>query len=126
MDDPSAEDLESLGPEAFGAEFADERVARNETVARRVNESIEDGRVNRDGLVGFICECGQLGCNAVVELSLREYESVRSQPRQFFIVAGHDAGFDHELSRTSRYAVVAKQGRAGVIAELTDPRGEGR
>jgi hypothetical protein len=124
MDDPSPESLEPLDPGTMGAELPDERVARNETVARRVNETIEDGRVNREGLVGFICECGQLGCNAVVELSLREYETVRAQPRQFAIVAGHDADFDREITRTSRYAIVAKQGRAGVIAESADPRAE--
>jgi hypothetical protein len=59
-----------------------------------------------------------------VELSLGEYEAVRSGPRQFVIVDGHGAGFEAVVSRTSRYAIVAKQGTAGMIAELTDPRGD--
>lgn len=102
--------------------LTDERVAYNETAARRVNEAIEEGRVERDGLSGFICECGQLGCNSVVELTLGEYEAVRSGSRQFLIVDGHEASFDSVILRWPRYAIVAKRGFAGAIAESTDPR----
>src|SRR5690349_15560238 len=49
--------------------LCEERVAHNEVVVRRVNEAIEEGLVNRTGTTGFVCECGQLGCNTVLELS---------------------------------------------------------
>jgi hypothetical protein len=104
---------------------ADERVAYNEARAREVNEAIEAGRVNREGLTGFVCECGRLGCNAVVELSLMEYEGVRAESRQFVIVAGHEASVDEVVASADRYAVVCKRGAAALIADETDPRGEG-
>ena len=100
----------------------DERVAHNETVARSVNEAIEAGRVTRDGPGGFVCECGQLGCNALVELTLAEYEAVRDHPRRFVLVPGHEAHFDTVVAGDGDHAVVMKQGIAGRIAEATDPR----
>jgi hypothetical protein len=102
----------------------DDRVAHNEVAARRINEAIEDGRSTLDGVTGFVCECGQLGCSAVLEVTLAEYEQVRADPRQFLVVLGHEAGFDAVVSNRERYAVVEKQGFAGRLAESTDPRGD--
>jgi hypothetical protein len=100
----------------------DERIAHNETVARSVNEAIEAGRVTRDGRAAFVCECGQLGCNAVVELTLQDYEAVRAHPRRFVLVAGHGAHFDEVIAEAGDHEVVVKHGVAGRIAEETDPR----
>jgi hypothetical protein len=102
--------------------LSDERVARNEVTARRINEAIEDGRARRDGRAGFVCECGQLGCNRIIELALGEYEAVRSDARQFAVANGHESAVEEVVDRTPRYAVVAKRGVAGAIAENTDPR----
>jgi hypothetical protein len=124
VDDSFQERIDPATSGERGLDPPHERVARNETTARRVNEAIEAGRVTRDGLAGFLCECGRLGCNEVVELALGEYEAVRASARQFVIVDGHEADFDAVVSRTPRYAVVAKQGIAGTIAQQTDPRAE--
>jgi hypothetical protein len=122
MEESSHEQVGPVEPEDVGASLADERIADNEIVARRINESIEEGRVSRDGAAGFVCECGQLGCNAIVELTLGEYEQVRARPRRFLVVDGHGAGFDTVIDRRERYAIVAKLGAAGRKAEATDPR----
>src|SRR5438270_6445411 len=70
-----------------------ERIARNEAAYRQVNEAIEAGRtaaaVQDDTPRPFACECGQLGCNQLVELTIVEYESVRAGPRRFLMVEGH-------------------------------------
>ena len=113
------------GVGGLGAPLPDELIARNETVARSVNEAIEAGRVTRDGPIAFVCECGQLGCNAVVELSLGAYETVRAHPRRFLLVAGHEAHFEEVVAGGGDYEVVVKHGAAGRIAEKTDPRAEG-
>lgn len=113
------------GVDGAGEGLPDERIAHNETVARSVNEAIEAGRVTRDGPAGFLCECGQLGCNAVVELTLDAYERVRAHPRKFVLVPGHGAHFDEVVSDAGDYQVVVKQGAAGRKAEATDPRAEG-
>jgi hypothetical protein len=99
-----------------------ERVARNEAAFRRVNEAIERGRQTREGLLGFVCECGRLGCNEIIELLLWEYEAVRADARQFAVRPGHQTGPEEVIDTHERYLVVAKRGSAGDIAEFSDPR----
>ena len=102
---------------------SDEQVAVNETTFRAINEGIEAGRRERDGLVPFVCECGEVGCNAIVELTLREYEDVRAGSRRFLVSPGHGASFDEPVHESDRYAVVRKpEGPLGDIADRTDPR----
>jgi hypothetical protein len=104
----------------------DEQVALNETTFREVNEGIEAGRRERRGLVPFVCECGEVGCNAIVEVTLREYEDVRAESRRFLVSPGHGAPFDELVHGNDRYAVVRKpEGPLGDIADRTDPRAEG-
>jgi hypothetical protein len=99
------------------------QIALNETTFREVNEGIEAGRREREGPVPFMCECGELGCNAVVRLTLREYESVRAGSRCFLVAPGHRAEFDELRREDERYDVVAKpDGPLGELADRTDPR----
>lgn len=101
----------------------EERLARNEATFRRINEQIEQGRRERDGRVGFVCECGELGCNEVVELELADYEAVRGDARCFVVSPGHQSPFDEVVRTEDGYAVVAKAtARSAAIAEETDPR----
>ena len=102
---------------------AEEQIALNESTFRDVNEAIESGRSARDGLVPFVCECGRLGCTAVLELTLREYEDIRAGSRWFAVAPGHDASFETVVRDGTRFVVVAKpEGPLGEIAERTDPR----
>ena len=66
-----------------------QRVAMNEAVFRKVNEGMEAGQ-EPSGLLSFVCECGRLRCNQLIQLTRAEYESVRSDPRRFAIVDGHE------------------------------------
>ena len=100
----------------------EERVARNEAAFRKVNEAIEQGRQTREGLVGFVCECGRLGCNEIIELSLSEYEAVRSDARRFAVRLGHELEVEEVIETHARYVVVAKRGLAGEVAVFSDPR----
>jgi hypothetical protein len=100
----------------------EERVARNEAAFRKVNEAIEQGRQTREGLVGFVCECGRLGCNEIIELTLSEYEAVRADAQRFGVRHGHQTGPEVVLETHERYLVVAKRGSAGDIAEFSNPR----
>ena len=103
----------------------EERIARNETLFREVNERIED--VSRSvGLresLEFLCECGIPDCPQPILLSRAEYEAVRADPRHFVIVPGHEhPEFERVIEQNERYAVVEKDGEAEEIAEATDPR----
>jgi hypothetical protein len=99
-----------------------ERVARNEATFRSVNEAIERGRDTLDGVVGFVCECAQLGCNEIIELTLREYENVRGDARWFAVRHGHERDTEQVVETHARYLVIAKTGRTGDSAALRDPR----
>jgi anti-sigma regulatory factor (Ser/Thr protein kinase) len=101
------------------------RVAGNETTARTINEAIEEGRVTGGGLIGFVCECGTLGCSAVLGLSLDEYEHARGVSQQFLVAPGHEDSSDLVVVEVEqRYMVVSKVGAAAENAAKTDPRAD--
>jgi hypothetical protein len=102
-----------------------QRVGRNEVLLREVNEGIERGRwpSGRDERIRFRCECAVLDCNQVIELTHAEYEKLRSHPRRFAIVPGHEvAGAEDVVETNPDYLVVEKREEAGVVAENRDPR----
>jgi len=102
-----------------------ERLGANEAVFREINEGIEAGQWPGEGdsPVAFRCECARLGCNDLIELSLRAYEQVRANPRRFIVVPGHER-LDVEMvvERHDGYLVVEKVDGAGERAAETDPR----
>ena len=100
-----------------------QRVAMNEATFRKVNEGMEAGQ-DPDGLLTFLCECGRLGCNRLIELTRAEYERVRGDSRTFAIIDGHEiAAVEDVVERHERYTVVRKRGAPEEeIAEHTDPR----
>jgi hypothetical protein len=97
------------------------RVASNQALVRVVNEAM---RVDRpDEAIAFRCECGQIGCNQLIELTRAEYKDVRAHPRRFAIVPGHEVvEIETIVERHERYAVVeAHDPGAVAIAERTSP-----
>jgi hypothetical protein len=102
------------------------RAASAEVNGRRVNEAIERGTEAAHRAV-FVCECGNLGCTDTVELTISEYEAVRSAFDRFLVVPGHEIGsVEDVVERHDGYLVVVKRdGTAVAIAAVTDDRGEG-
>jgi hypothetical protein len=100
-----------------------QRVAMNEATFRKVNEGMEVGQ-DPSGLMTFVCECGRLGCNKLIELTRGEYEDVRANPRRFAILDGHEIPeVEDVVERHDRYIVVEKSGDLEAeIVEHTDPR----
>jgi len=103
-----------------------ERAASAEVNGRRVNEAIERGTEAAQGAV-FVCECGNLGCTATVELTIADYEAVRSSFDRFLVIPGHEIeSVEDVVERHDGYLVVVKrQGQAVAIAALTDDRDAG-
>jgi hypothetical protein len=104
------------------------RKAKNEALFREINEGIADlvehSPTVRSSPVAFVCECVDQECKQAVELTLDEYERVRSEPTHFLVALGHVAhDIEQIVSRNQRYLVVEKEGLAGAIAEATDPNG---
>jgi hypothetical protein len=100
-----------------------QRVAMNEATFRKVNEGMEVGQ-DPSGLLRFVCECGRLYCTELIQLTRAEYEDLRSNPRRFAIVDGHEILEAEEIvERHDRYLVVEKSGDPEAeIVEHTDPR----
>jgi len=103
----------------------EERMARNETTARQINEDIEDAQPSSGpGLLRIVCECGDRDCSRVIAISVPEYESVRADPTHFAVVKGHEVpAIEDVVGGTDRYTVVRKRpGVPAEIAEEEDPR----
>jgi hypothetical protein len=99
------------------------KAARNQSLLREVNERIAE--VSEEvGEVQFLCECADLSCKAVLDMSLLEYESARSSPVRFPVLPGHDLpDVERVAEENERYAVVEKMGEAAEISAELDPRG---
>lgn len=103
------------------------RVGLNESIFRQVNEQIES--LNRDfggdqRVMTAICECASGDCTDRLEISVSEYEKVRTDPRRYIIVPGHDLPeFESIVESREGYEIVQKrEGTAAALAEETDPR----
>jgi hypothetical protein len=104
----------------------EERAARNEALFREVNEqarSISGLQPSpRSAELRIICECSDDRCTEHISLTLSVYEAVRSNPRRFLVVSGHEGDFEHVVERADGYSIVEKEGQAGRVAEQNDPR----
>ncbi len=103
----------------------EERQARNESLFREVNERIEEA-TSRIGVLStaeFLCECADAGCVERIELSMGEYEKLRSHPAHFAVRPGHEyLNVDRVIEQRDDYVIVEKHGEAREIAERRDPR----
>jgi hypothetical protein len=102
------------------------RAAATEATIRDVNEGIERGQWpgEEDTPVGFRCECARLGCNQLVELTVREYEEIRAHRLRFVVVPDHAApDIETVVEARAGYLIVEKRDRAGEFADASDPRG---
>jgi hypothetical protein len=101
-----------------------ERLARNQTLFREVNERIEKVAGTNE-VVEFVCECSDTACVAKVELTLSEYERIRSNSVWFFVQTGHEIPeIERVVSQDDGYAVVEKIVGRGFLKEA-DPRSDG-
>jgi hypothetical protein len=103
------------------------QIAENEAILRNVNEAIERGHWPGEEAspVAFRCECAELGCSRMIELSVSEYERIRANPRWFVIAAEHEclAAPEVVVESHGHYRIVEKREAAGRAAEASDPRG---
>ncbi len=103
----------------------EERVARNESISREINEGIEEAHgPTSDGYVRMVCECGQPACDRLIAIAIREYERVRTDPRTFAVMNEHVMpDVEEVLSENDRFTVVQKrEGTPAAVAEALDPR----
>ncbi len=103
------------------------RVGQNEVIFREVNERLRELGESFSLVTevsDFVCECADTSCTDRIQLSLRDYEEVRSDPKWFVIVPGHELlEFERVMDQHDSYLIVEKLpgGPAG-IAIREDPR----
>ena len=62
-------------------------------------------------------------CAHLVDLTPKEYEHVRADPRRFFVLRGHEIpDVETVVEQHAGYVVVEKRDEAGEAAEARDPR----
>jgi hypothetical protein len=97
----------------------------NEAQFRELNERLEERALERrpDGRFEIVCECDREECNERIEITVFDYEAIRTSPTAFVVTPGHnDPTCERTVSSTDRYEVVEKFGEAGLVAEREYPR----
>lgn len=64
--------------------------------------------------IPFLCECPEPDCTEIVQLSMDEYQAVRSQPTNLLHLPDHEVGGTRVVSK-----------RAYVVTERAEPATEG-
>jgi hypothetical protein len=103
------------------------RIGHNESLFREVNERVREIGESFSIVTPeaeFVCECGNTSCTEQVRVSLAAYEEIRSDPKHFFLVRGHEElEYERILRETDNYLVVEKlPGGAAGMAIKEDPR----
>lgn len=106
------------------------RIALNESVFREVNEQVEALNRNLVALeesedMSIVCECGEIQCAQRLDVSLGEYERVRSDALLFLVVPGHEIpDVEDVVERSDAYLVVRKRPEliGGKIVTANYPR----
>jgi hypothetical protein len=106
----------------------EERLARNESSFRTLNDSLGTNvhaRLTTPGsdAPGFVCECGNEECEDIIAVELDRYEEVRSDPRLFLVRPGHEVlDVEDVVQREDAYVVVRKHENVRDLVRETDPR----
>jgi hypothetical protein len=102
-----------------------ERLAKNESLFRALNENISGlaSKLGGETPFEFICECSTSGCFERLSLTLAEYERVRQDGTHFLLADGHeDIEIEQVIGHHEGFVVVEKDGVAGLVASDDDPR----
>ena len=64
---------------------------RRSSLFREVNARIRElnSRWDVPGSAGFFCECGQAGCTDILDLSVADYDALRSTGTGLLVKGGH-------------------------------------
>jgi malonyl CoA-acyl carrier protein transacylase len=120
---PASAQIRRYSPVVTGRK---ERVARNESSARQINEGIEEAQrdLRSKAFVRMLCECGRDECDRVIAITTSEYETVRSSSLRFAVVGEHVIGdVERVVEETDRFVVVEKrEGTSAAVADDEDPR----
>jgi len=97
------------------------RLAKNESVFRRVNESVvqlAERFFDAAERLDFLCECANVRCTERFSATVGEYEEAHVERDQFIVVPAHfDPALERVVAEHAEYLIVEKLGLAGEVAE---------
>jgi hypothetical protein len=100
-----------------------ERLARNEALFRKVNESVRDVHAEWDAIapgkqpLRIVCECSDEACTETIDLAPARYAEVRTTPERFILLPGHeDLSIERLVEMTEGFVVVEKTGEGAEVA----------
>ena len=112
----------------MGIDWRQERIARNESSFRAINERLERGLQqlpHSPDLHEFVCECGSRECTEMVTLTFDEYEAARVDPHYFVVRPGHVfPKVERIVEQHERFFLLEKIGESRKIVEGGDPRAD--
>ena len=69
-------------------------------------------------MLEVLCECGRETCSGLINLTLAEYDGVRTQDDRFVVLEGHEnPEIERVVERRTGYFVVDKFGEAEEIVK---------
>jgi hypothetical protein len=68
------------------------------------------------------CECERTECGSTFQITMGDYETVRSDGHLFAVAPGHESREETVVGRQPAYVVIEKSGEPGRRAVLLDPR----
>ena len=87
----------------------EERLAGNEILFRKVNERILEIGDAWDGMHDLVCECSDTSCMGVLTIHVEDYERLRSKPRCFAVLPGHELPeIEDVVERHQHFLIVEK------------------
>ena len=109
-----------LGPRLTQSACEHSRLARSKVIPARELSSDES---EQEASIDVVCECSRVRCTELIEVTRRQYEAVRSEPRRFIVVPRHEhTDTERVVERNSGFFVVEKLEHAAEIAVEHDPR----
>jgi cupin superfamily acireductone dioxygenase involved in methionine salvage len=102
-----------------------ERLANNEAMFRLANDRMADWDEVRasEAVEHYFCECADADCREKIALRKGDYEAVRSDPRHFFTVQGHELWDVETVIEThDGWVVVEKNPEVTEIVQTNHPR----
>lgn len=95
------------------------RLAANEDLFRRRTEQLSRSPVpggEAEDTARFTCECPTAGCTSEVTMSIAAYRHLRSHPRWFAVVSGHQTPeIEPVVQDHHDYLIVERKGRRGEL-----------
>jgi hypothetical protein len=102
------------------------RMTQNETLFREVNERVQEIATDiGGGAYEYVCECANIDCTYMIELTRAEYESLRADGTHFVVRPLHyTPEIETLVAEHESYWIVRKTGEAGDLASSLDPRAD--